>query len=61
MKHQRHFDRREAAQFEAVWIWKMIVNLDRTVQLLDCDIAPKRNRPGYLTVPTPPTRSSRGC
>jgi hypothetical protein len=39
MKHQRHFDTSEAAQREAVLIWKMIVDLDRFVQLLNCDIA----------------------
>jgi hypothetical protein len=48
MKHQRHFDTREAAQFEAVWIWKMIVNLDRTVQVLDCDIATEEERTGIF-------------
>jgi len=46
MKHQRHFDTREVAQFEAVQIWKMIVDLDRTVQLLDCDIATEEERTG---------------
>jgi hypothetical protein len=46
MKHQRHFDTREAAQFEAIQIWKMVVNLDRTVQLLDCDIATEEERTG---------------
>jgi hypothetical protein len=46
MKHQRHFDTREAAQLEAVQIWKMIVDLDRAVQLLDCDIATEEERTG---------------
>lgn len=39
MKYQRHFDTGEAAQHEAVKIRKMISDLDRTVQLLNCDIA----------------------
>ena len=44
MKHQRHFDTSEAAQREAVLIWKMIVDLDRFVQLLNCDIATEEER-----------------
>jgi hypothetical protein len=44
MKHQRHFDTGEAAQREAVQIWKMIGDLDRSVQLLDCDIAIEEER-----------------
>jgi hypothetical protein len=44
MRHQRHFDTSEAVQREAVQIWKMIVNLDRSVQLLDCDIATEEER-----------------
>ena len=46
MKHQRHFDTREAAQREAVKIRKMIGDLDRSVQLLNCDIATEENRTG---------------
>jgi hypothetical protein len=46
VKHQRHFDTPEAAQREAVQIWKMIVDLDRTVRLLDCDIATEEERTG---------------
>jgi hypothetical protein len=44
MKHQRHFGTGEAAQREAVQIWKMIGDLDRSVQLLDCDIAIEEER-----------------
>ena len=29
MKHQRHFDTREAAQREAILIWRMIADIDR--------------------------------
>jgi hypothetical protein len=46
MKPKRHFDTPETAQFEAVQIWKMIVDLDRTVQLLDCDITTEEERVG---------------
>jgi hypothetical protein len=44
MKHQHHFDTSEAAQREAVQIWKMIGDLDRIVQLLNCDIATEEER-----------------
>jgi hypothetical protein len=44
MKHQRHFDTREAEQRDAVQIWKIIGNLDRSVKLLDCDIAAEEER-----------------
>ena len=46
MKHQRHFDTHEAAQREAVQIRKMIGDLDRSVQLLRCDIATEEERTG---------------
>jgi hypothetical protein len=46
MKHWHHFDTPETAQREAVHIWKMIVDLDRTVQLLNCDIATEEERTG---------------
>jgi hypothetical protein len=46
MKHQRHFDTSEAAQREAVQIWKMIGDLDRIVQLLSCDITTEEERTG---------------
>ena len=44
MKHQRHFDTSEAAQRDATQIRKMIGDLDRTVHLLDCDIATEEQR-----------------
>jgi hypothetical protein len=46
MKHQPHFDTSEAAQREAVQIWKMIVDFDRYVQLLNCDITTEEQRAG---------------
>jgi len=46
MKHQRHFDMREAAYHEAIQIWKMIVDIGRNVWLLDCDIATEEERVG---------------
>jgi hypothetical protein len=46
MKHQRQFGTPEAAQREAAQILKMIVDLDRTVQLIDCDIATEEGRSG---------------
>ena len=44
MKHQPYFDTSKAAQREAVQIWKMIVDLDRYVQLLNCDITTEEER-----------------
>jgi hypothetical protein len=44
MKHQRHFDTKAAAQRETALIWKMIDELDRSVQLLNTDIAVEENR-----------------
>jgi hypothetical protein len=46
MKHQRHFDTRESTQREAVQIWKTIIDIDRTVRLLDCDITTEEERVG---------------
>ena len=46
MKHQPHFDTRESTQREAVQIWKMIVDIDRTVRLLNCDITTEEERVG---------------
>ena len=46
MKQQRHFDTSEAAQREAAQIWKMIVDIDRNVRMLDCDIATEEERAG---------------
>jgi multidrug resistance efflux pump len=44
MKHQRHFDTIAAAQREAMQIRKMIADLGRSVQLLDCDIVTEEER-----------------
>ena len=46
MKHQRHFDTREAKQRKAILIWKMIADIDRKARLLDCDIATEEERAG---------------
>jgi hypothetical protein len=46
MKHQRHFDTREAAQRKAILIWRMIADIDRTVRLLDCDVTTEEERVG---------------
>jgi hypothetical protein len=46
MKHQRHFDTREAAKREAIPIWRMIADIDRNVRLLDCDISTEEERAG---------------
>ncbi len=46
MKHQRHFDTRQAAYHEAIQIRKMIVDIDRNVRLLDCDITTEEERVG---------------
>jgi len=57
MKQQGHFDTSK----EAVQIWKMIVDFDRYVQLLNATLRPKSSVRGYPTDPTPPIRFSRGC
>jgi septation ring formation regulator EzrA len=45
MKHQRHFERAsDVALREAAQISTMISDLDRLVQLLDCDIATEEER-----------------
>jgi hypothetical protein len=44
MEHQRHFGTSEAEQREAVKIRKMIGDLARSVQLLNCDIASEEER-----------------
>jgi hypothetical protein len=44
MEHQHHFDTSEAEQREAVKIRKMIGDLNRSVQLLNCDIASEEER-----------------
>jgi hypothetical protein len=46
MKQQRRIDTAEAAQHEAMKIQKIIVDLGRTVQLLDCDITTEEQRAG---------------
>jgi hypothetical protein len=46
MKHQRHFDTREVLQREAILIWRMIADIDRTVRLLDCDVTTEEERVG---------------
>ncbi len=44
MKHQRHFGTNAAAERETSLIWKMIGDLDRSVQLLNADIAIEEKR-----------------
>jgi hypothetical protein len=44
VKHQCHFDTNEAAKREAALIWKMIGELDRSVQLLNADIVDEELR-----------------
>ena len=39
MKHRHHFETTEVVQRETAQIRKIIVDLDRIVQLLNCDIA----------------------
>ncbi len=52
MKHRRHFDTSEVAQREAVQIRKtvrkMISDINRTVQLLNCDITTEEQRAGIF-------------
>jgi hypothetical protein len=44
MEHLRQFDTSETEQCEAVKIRKMIGDLDRSIQLLNCDIASEEQR-----------------
>jgi hypothetical protein len=44
MKHQRHFDASAAALKEAVQVRKVIVDLDRTVQIRKCEVAAEEER-----------------
>src|SRR5258708_39217827 len=44
MKHQRSCDGRETVLREVAQIRKAIVDLDRTVQFLDCDVASEEER-----------------
>jgi hypothetical protein len=46
MNPKRHFDTSNVAQSEAIHIWKMIVDLDRTVQILSCDITTEEESAG---------------
>jgi hypothetical protein len=46
MKPKRHFDTREVLQRKAILIWRMIGDIDRSVRLLDCDIATEEERTG---------------
>jgi hypothetical protein len=46
MKPKRHFDTREVFQRKAILIWSMIGDIDRSVRLLDCDIATEEERTG---------------
>jgi hypothetical protein len=46
MKPKHHFDTNEFTRRAATLTWKMIVDLDRYVQLLDCDIATEERRVG---------------
>ena len=48
MEHQHHFDTSEAEQREAVKIRKMIGDLNRSAQLLNCDIAIEEERTGMF-------------
>jgi hypothetical protein len=44
MNHQRRFDTSEAVPREVAQIRKVIVDLDRTVQILGCDVATEEER-----------------
>jgi hypothetical protein len=46
MKHRRHFDTHQGKQREAILIWRMIADIDRTARLLDCDITSEEERVG---------------
>jgi hypothetical protein len=46
MRHKHHFDTSKVVQRETVKISKMIDDLNRTVQLLDCYIAADEGRAG---------------
>ena len=47
MKHQRHFERvNDAKSKEAAQISKMIGDLGRLIQILDCEIATEEERAG---------------
>jgi hypothetical protein len=44
MNHKRRFDTSEALPREVAQIRRVIVDLDRTVQILDCDVATEEER-----------------
>jgi hypothetical protein len=44
MKHRHHFETTEVVQRKAAQTRKIIVDLDRIVQLLNCDIATEEER-----------------
>ena len=44
MKRQRHFDASETVLREVAQIRNMIVDLDRSIQILDCDVANEEQR-----------------
>jgi hypothetical protein len=44
MKHQGHFDTSEVALRDSMQIRKIIGDLNRTVQFLDCDVATEEER-----------------
>jgi hypothetical protein len=46
VKQQHQVDTREAKQSQAILIWKLIGEIDRTVRLLDCDIKTEEERVG---------------
>jgi hypothetical protein len=46
MKHQRHFDVSDVAFREAQRIRTLIADLDRLVQILDCNIVSEEERAG---------------
>lgn len=46
MNHERHFDADEAVLREVAQIRQVIVDLDRTVQIIDCDVATEEERVG---------------
>src|ERR1700730_7150271 len=60
MKHQRHFDASETVLREVAQIRKVIVDLDRTVQFLDCDVATEEERGRVSYRSDPRIRSSPG-
>jgi hypothetical protein len=61
MKHQRDFNMASNIGLtEAARIRALISDLDRTVRIIDADIAHEEKARNGLTSPTPPIRSSPG-